>query len=85
MTDFIYLTGTGEYLEPSLFILDPWGFIAYNFLINNGFRRIFKILIINNRCSIIYGVDYHRPGFNSLSAKSILAGEKLVAMYLIST
>ena len=29
----LYITGAGEYLEPGLFILDPWGFIVYNFLL----------------------------------------------------
>jgi hypothetical protein len=27
--DRIYIMGPGEYLEPGLFILDPWGFIMY--------------------------------------------------------
>ncbi len=31
--DQLYITGAGEYLEPGLFILDPWGFIVYNFLL----------------------------------------------------
>jgi hypothetical protein len=29
----LFITGAGEYLEPGLFILDPWGFIVYNFLL----------------------------------------------------
>ncbi len=28
--DQLYIMGPGEYLEPGLFILDPWGFIMYN-------------------------------------------------------
>ncbi len=31
-----YITGADEYLEPGLFILDPWGFIVYNFLLLIG-------------------------------------------------
>jgi hypothetical protein len=27
----LYKTGPGEYLEPGLFKVDPWGFIEYNF------------------------------------------------------
>ncbi len=29
----LYKTSPGEYLEPGLFKLDPWGFIVYNFLL----------------------------------------------------
>jgi hypothetical protein len=29
--DRLYIMGLGEYLEPGLFILDPWGFVMYNF------------------------------------------------------
>ncbi len=29
--DQLYIMGPGEYLEPGLFILDPWGFVMYNF------------------------------------------------------
>jgi hypothetical protein len=55
----LYIMGAGEYLEPGLFILDPWGFIVYNFsIMNKGFRQIFKMLIINNWCSIIYNQHF---------------------------
>ncbi len=29
--DRLYITGAGEYLEPGVFILDPWGLIVYNY------------------------------------------------------
>ncbi len=28
--DQLHITGAGKYLEPGVFILDPWGFIVYN-------------------------------------------------------
>jgi hypothetical protein len=41
----------------------------------------------SKRCQNIFGSTHHGPHaiFNSLSAKSVLAGEKLVATYSIST
>jgi hypothetical protein len=60
-------------------------------LIQYSISQLFSMVITNNFIGEEVTLDensvcgYKMMGFNSLSAKSVLAGEKLVATYSIST